>query len=372
MIMKLEIKTEDERKRLLSQIIALKPDKIFIWGNGTYSQIIREFIVTEGNFCGKFLSIIDDEYYKIEELDCIPFSKFLAIKENKAPIVFGFYNYFEIQRKRDSWSNQLINLYEFHFVVVHGRRLEWNPILAKIRESEYRKTYELLGDEKSRKVMQLYLDAAIAGEFNALFTECYEKPSYFNSITKNLKIDTLIDCGAYDGDSIHDFINVFQDYKKIIAIEPDSLNCKKLKKRKIQEKIRELVVIRKGIGAHKGALRFHNEGASSSYLSETGDIEIQITTLDAICDDITGIIMIKMDIEGAELEALKGAQKLIKEKSPILAICVYHNERDLIDIPKIIHETAGNGVYDYFLGFHGFDLAELVFYAVPKKLKERL
>ncbi len=73
-----------------------------------------------------------------------------------------------------------------------------------------------------------------------------------------------------------------------------------------------------------------------------------------------------MDIEGSELDALHGAEKLIREYNPVMAICVYHKEEDLITIPQFINGLVGAGVYNYYLGFHGLDLAELVFYAVPK------
>ena len=73
-----------------------------------------------------------------------------------------------------------------------------------------------------------------------------------------------------------------------------------------------------------------------------------------------------MDIEGSELAALRGAEKLIREKHPILAICVYHKERDLIEIPQFIHSLVGKEVYRYYLGFHGLGLAELCFYAIPE------
>ena len=77
-----------------------------------------------------------------------------------------------------------------------------------------------------------------------------------------------------------------------------------------------------------------------------------------------------MDIEGAEMDALTGAKNTIINNHPCLTICVYHKEDDLIVIPQYINSLVGEGVYDYYLGFHGLNLAELVFYAIPVRKTE--
>ena len=362
----LSIHTTDKRLKMLQEIRDINPETIYIWGNGTYSREIKKYLNDVGGILCRYINIVDDDFFRPDDQDVISFSHFRELEDRNSPIVFGFYNYPVVCEKKKQWLSSYPHMYDFHFAVINGQRLLWNPIETKAKEMEYRKTYELLKDDKSRNVMQCYLNAATTGEFEMLFSECYEEHSYFNSITSDLIIDMLIDCGAYDGDSIHDFIKMFPNYCKIIAFEPDRVNLQKLAARKKKEKIRNLTVVDKGVGLRKETLYFHSTGKSNSFLDETGDSEIQITPLDEFCNQCMGTIMVKMDIEGAELAALQGAEKLIREKHPILTICVYHREEDLIEIPQYIHKIAGEGIYDYYLRFHGLDLAELVFYAIPR------
>ena len=370
---RITIKTDDLRKKDLEEIKRLSPDRLYIWGNGFYRRCIEEYLRSVGGYEGELVTIVDDAYERPGETDAIPFTAFLRLADKETPLVFGFYNYPAIQEKREKWSSVIPNMYEFHLTVVNGKILPWDASKAKAREEAYQRTCERMGDARSRRVMQLYLNAATAGEFHALFHECYEPTAYFNRITKDLKIDTLIDCGAFDGDSIHDFVSVFPEYRRIIAIEPDPLNAGKLRKREKAEGIRNLTVIQKGLGAHRSSCRFQVNGESNSCLNEDGALEIEVTTLDDVLSgmpDDCGTVFLKMDIEGSELNALHGAGRFIREKTPVLAISVYHREEDLIEIPRLICEIAHEGTYDFFLGFHGLDLAELVLYGIPRPAAE--
>lgn len=79
-------------------------------------------------------------------------------------------------------------------------------------------------------------------------------------------------------------------------------------------------------------------------------------------------MFIKMDIEGAELEALKGSKRIISEYTPYLAICIYHNVTHFWEIPLLIKEYSAN--YDFYVGHHSdFDVNETVLYAIPRELK---
>ncbi|OBX23241.1 MULTISPECIES: FkbM family methyltransferase [Bizionia] len=74
---------------------------------------------------------------------------------------------------------------------------------------------------------------------------------------------------------------------------------------------------------------------------------------------------IKMDIEGAELPALKGAIQTIKKYRPKLAIAIYHSIHDLAVIPAWILDL--NLDYDIFIGHYTIHAEETICFAIPKK-----
>ena len=338
---------------------------IFVWGGQHTGEIIKEYLYENG-INRDIKTIVDDEYYCPGEQ--ISLSYFLDHYSENAIVVFGFYNYKIIQNKRIAYSEKIKHFFDFHFTSIGNNRLKWNKQDVIHNMEGYRRTYEMLKDKKSKRTMELYLRAAVNGEFDQLFNECHSDISYFNDITKEQKVDILVDCGAFDGDSIHDFVSVFHDYENIYAFEPDSGNRKRLKERINDEVIRNVEIVPYGAYKESTTLFFSNEGDSASHVDDKG-VAIEVTTIDEYVKDsfIGKRGLIKMDIEGSEMDALEGAKGTIINFHPCLTICVYHKERDLIDIPHYISSLVGEGVYNYYLGFHGLDLAELVLYALPRE-----
>jgi len=172
---------------------------------------------------------------------------------------------------------------------------------------------------------------------------------------------TYIDGGAYDGDTIIDFCDRYRDnVKKIYAFEPDGDNMQRLIKNTEFLKIEKgIEYIHSGIGKNNETLRFNSNGDISSGFSETGDAEINVYTIDSVVNEVVGTLCIKMDIEGFELDALKGAEHTIVKYHPYLSICIYHKYVDFFEIPHYLKSLYGG--YKFYLrcGFH----SEL--YAVP-------
>lgn len=95
-------------------------------------------------------------------------------------------------------------------------------------------------------------------------------------------------------------------------------------------------------------------------ICESAEEVIEVDTIDNIVEE--KVTFIKMDVEGAELEALQGASKTIIKNKPTLAICVYHKREDLITIPQYIKELVPE--YKLYLRGHFIYASELVLYAV--------
>jgi hypothetical protein len=73
-----------------------------------------------------------------------------------------------------------------------------------------------------------------------------------------------------------------------------------------------------------------------------------------------------MDIEGWELNAIKGSKNHILNDSPKLAIAVYHRASDFITIPDLILSINSN--YELYLRHYTSGWSESVMYFKPKSI----
>lgn len=107
-------------------------------------------------------------------------------------------------------------------------------------------------------------------------------------------------------------------------------------------------------------------GASNVNLVGNDNAAVQGVTLDSLLDGGEATF-IKMDIEGSEMEALKGAADTIRNHHPFLAICVYHRPDHILDIPLFIRGLHPG--YRFRLRHYGSPnpMAETVVYAIPEE-----
>lgn len=221
--------------------------------------------------------------------------------------------------------------------------------MLKENIEQFRWLFERLADYRSKQILIRIVRFWFAFNLNDL-GDLHENifGDYYDLDLLEYKAnDVLVDCGAYIGDSILDYINTYgSDYKRIYGYEISSDIMEKLKGN--VDGIRDVVLKHKGVGSHVGKMLMKSDGAGSK-IYDQGEEEIDVTTLDEDIDE--PVTIIKMDIEGAETDAIEGAKNHILRERPRLLICTYHKPDDIFKIPQLIYSIRDD--YKFFLRFNG-------------------
>lgn len=242
-------------------------------------------------------------------------------------------------------------------------------------KKSFEQVYDILEDSLSKDILIKIINFKLQSE-TKFFSGISCQDQYFqNDLFDMSKNEIFVDGGAFVGDTLISFMQKFENkFTKYYAFEPDSANFKKLNQEISKMNLRNIFVFPKGLWSQSGVLDFAMGRGFSSSLCEASSlspedrvyyikdeiISIQVDTIDNLCPDAT---FIKMDIEGAELEALKGAAETIRRNRPKLAICVYHKPEHLFEIPLYIHSLVPE--YRLYLRHHSELETETVLYAVP-------
>lgn len=182
-----------------------------------------------------------------------------------------------------------------------------------------------------------------------------------------------VDCGAYVGDTAMALKAQGWQSKSVLCFEPSTQNlselCKNIKAL-AKDKSTTYTIIPAAISSKNGVsyAKALNQSDTSGFGLNAGDInEGELVPLMRLDDVLAGYepTHIKMDIEGAELEAIKGAKDVIAKHSPALAICLYHRSQDLWEIPLLINSINPN--YNMYLRTHDEMCLGTVLYCVKKE-----
>lgn len=173
---------------------------------------------------------------------------------------------------------------------------------------------------------------------------------------------TYVDGGAFDGDTIHKYLDAARGkVGRIIAFEPDPATFDRLKSNFAGDG--RIEPIKAGLYSRTDVLRFVNDSSRAALLSGTGDIQVPVVSLDEVLGG-EPVNYIKLNIEGAELEALDGARQSISRHHPILAISAYHAPDHLWRVPELILSIHPD--YTLYLRQQDGGAVETVIYAIPK------
>jgi FkbM family methyltransferase len=177
--------------------------------------------------------------------------------------------------------------------------------------------------------------------------------------------EVFVDCGAFGGDTLLEFMRRLPSWRAYHAFEPDPASFAELQAvvAALPGPLAERVhVHRAATSDRRGTARFNASGLASAQLSAQGEYDVECVTID---DVVTGPAptFVKMDIEGAEAAALTGARRVIVDGRPLLTIAAYHKQADLWELPLLIHEMVPD--YQMFLRPHAGEGFETILYAMP-------
>ncbi len=233
-------------------------------------------------------------------------------------------------------------------------------IQANIRE--YEQAYQLFTDSLSQTTFLNLLNYRMT--FDTSLLKAVRRPIEFQYFEPEIYAissdDSFVDCGAFTGDTLEQTMGLVGNrISAYYSFEPDHHNFTELTT--MASKYSNIHLFNYGVSKEKGMLNFEQSSSSYSRLGSSEGCSIEVVSLDELLIDST-VSMIKMDIEGAEYDALLGAKKLICAQKPVLAISVYHKLEDLFRLPLLINSLGVS--YRYYLRHYTNQAIETVLYAV--------
>lgn len=232
------------------------------------------------------------------------------------------------------------------------------------QREEIMRAYSALSDERSRIEFEAQIRFRLTGEFSCLPPPATEE-QYFSDLYTSKPDECFVDCGAFDGDTVKAFQeHTAGSFKKIIAFEADPANFGVLGTYVLSDRslVGRAVCNSSALGKSIGRIRFAGTGLASAAMAQDGSVEVDCTTLDQALSDESPTF-IKMDIEGAELDTLAGGTNVILKHDPLLAVCAYHEQNHLWQVPLAIHALRPES--KLYLRSYRYDGFDLVCYGVP-------
>ncbi|WP_168365951.1 FkbM family methyltransferase [Dickeya zeae] len=358
----------EKRNHFLDTFLAMKKNgfPIVIVGAGSFAKMILEFL-NRGSLSVDYIAVNKEWFKEGDEINGIKVINIEHILNQN-----GRFNYIiAIQNFSKELKNKLsvnccdILIFDPSFIGINTSSLLSREFFEG-NISSFEDIYHRLSDERSRRALVAFLNQRISARTGFYESE-FDPMHYFSEDLILLKDnEVFIDCGAYDGDSINGFLKKIEEQgvgkpAKIIGFEPDEKNFLSLCNNTAN--IQNCYRFKKGVWRDRAVLHFSSGHDLSSKVTDSiTENTIELISIDEVMNGDV-VTFIKMDIEGSELEALKGAEKTIKTHVPTLAISVYHKPEDLIEIPKLIMEMNSN--YKFYLRAHHPRYAfDLVLYAI--------
>lgn len=214
---------------------------------------------------------------------------------------------------------------------------------AEENEDRLERVYQLLADDTSRECFRNYVNYKLTGRPDLLTAS--ETPDDEEDLLGSVLPDTyFLDLGAYNGDTVKRYMDLLPHAAGAVAVEPERHSYKKLCAvcEEYEDKVTPVHAL---ISDHPGEgvmTSSHGRGTRSGSITGAGEginsvktVPVQLESIDSLMEGKqTGFI--KFDVEGAELDAIRGGVKTIKKHGPVLMVSCYHRSEDLFVLTEEI------------------------------------
>lgn len=353
----------------------LQGKRVCIFPMGVGGKDMRDKLSSRGIsvdfFCDNKESVWNSSYHGTI---CIPYPELLKINPEEVVVIIessSWYDAIKAQLLQDGFKNCMRIFFEKIFaeeyIRIHGERVQ----------RQIDNVMNTLEDETSREVYGRLTNAWKMEDIpEDYFRKICSTNQYFDQGiigSNNTWGKIYIDCGAYTGDSAMDFIKVCHgNYKKMHLFELNLNNYRELLCNAANMQKDNSGIIQcypYGVSNKNQDITFMSgqrnssiEGAIAAANGKSEKLTGKVKVLDDVLAD-EEVTFIKMDIEGAEHDALEGARKIIASQKPILAICIYHSPQDMLELPVFIKSLHPE--YKIYIRHYSEVMFETVCYAIP-------
>ena len=286
------------------------------------------------------------------------YSELLALRE-KVIVLIAFASELPDVLERFYKLASVHETYAPHVPVFSGEETVTAAWINKY-ERELQTVYERLADAVSRETFASVLNYKLSGKLSYLQACTTNRADDLKTLFSFGGEETYLDLGAYNGDTVQEFLQLTRGrYKKIVALEPDKKNFKKLTDFVRQNELKHITCLQAGVWNDCGSLELTGNGGRQSTfweadrsgfatqpLSQTCSMkkkikkqQVTVISVDSVLGNDRADYM-KFDVEGVEKEALEGAAgHLVPDGNgtlPKLMVAAYHHDEDLFALPMLL------------------------------------
>ncbi len=313
--------------------------KNYILGTGVYSYVVHQYLDARNIPLAGFM--ISDEFHSTDmhhNLPVVPLSKYRREDEN---LILGTPEIDSIRKRHPEIVEDLkiIDVPDFlnipHVFFTKSFLIQY--------QTEFTEALNCFEDDLSKRTFIASVNAKITGNPDYLYSVTKKGHLYFSEPTAPFSTnEILLDVGAFDGDSVTEFHQITSgEFDQIISLEPFETNysnlCRKIFDLDIIERVKPIMI---GAWDSKKTLGFEKKEKNiDNKINDSGELSIQVDKIDKILSDLRVLpSIIKMDINGAEYRAIKGALETIATGRPRLVTKI-HTKEDYYRIPLLLKNS---------------------------------